>query len=123
MSAHRVDLPLIPLEGWRAKAACPPRMKEMLWDDRVDDETDAQRDVRHGKAMDVCNRECLVREECGDKVDVKHDDGVRGGHLLPSLWAQHTPEESKLLELLRKGWTLDQAVRASRRLRRASKAS
>lgn len=123
MSHSRIDLPLIPLDSWRARAVCTERLKEQLWDDRVEGETDAQRDARHGRGMAVCNVSCPVREECGDSVDVKYDEGVRGGHLLPSLHAQHTPEESELLRLLQKGWPLDDAARASRRHRRASKAS
>lgn len=122
MSAYRADLPFIPLESWRGRAACLGR-KDLLWDDRVEGETDPQRDARHVKAEAVCHLSCPVREECGDSVDPKYDDGVRGGHLLPTLHALHTDEEAELVRLLRKGWPLDQAVVGASRHARRSKAS
>jgi len=121
MSAYRLEMPTIPLEDWRARAACGP--EEPLWDDRVEGETETQRDVRHGRALAVCNNACPVREMCGDAVDPRFDEGVRGGHILPTLWAQHTEQEAELVRLLRKGWTLDQAVRGAHRHARRSQAS
>lgn len=122
MSAYRRRLPLIPLGGWRAKAACTARVKEMLWDDRVDGETDGQRDARHAQAQAVCNHDCPVRARCSDEVNWRIDEGVRGGHLLPALNGQHTEEEEFLLSLLQKGWPLDQAVRAQERRVQAAEA-
>jgi len=123
-AGRRVQLPLIRVGGWRSRAACTERVAERLWDDRLDDpETDKQRDQRHTQAKAVCNLQCPVRQQCSDEVNVKVDEGIRGGHLLPPLHGQHTPEEAKLHELLRKGWPLDQAAPAVARLFSGEKAS
>lgn len=108
MSA-RIDLPLIPLGGWRTKAACTERVTEMLWDDRVEHESDKQRLERHRQAKEICLG-CTVRTKCSDEADWSTDEGIRGGHKLPSLDSQRTPAESEMLRLLRKGWSLDQAA-------------
>lgn len=120
---HRKDLPLIGVGGWRTQAACTERVREMLWDDRLEGESDDHRDERHGKAMAVCNRVCTVREQCGDGVDPKIDEGVRGGHRLPTLHAIHTAAESELLRLLGRGFPLDQAARGAQRVQSREKAS
>lgn len=115
MSAYRRDLPLIPVGGWRTKAACTDRVGEMLWDDRLDHETDKQRDARHVKAKTVCRTECPVRVKCAEEADWRIDEGIRGGHKLPTLWGQRTPADDELSRLLRKGVPLDQAAyRAAR---------
>lgn len=113
MSAYRRDLPLIPLGGWRAQAACPERMSEMLWDDQVEGESEAQRRERHRQAKAICNNVCPVREQCSEAVDWRIDDGVRGGHVLPPLWSTHSMREAEMARLLRKGLPLDLAARAS----------
>lgn len=112
MSAYRRDLPLIRIGGWRTKAACADRVSELLWDDRVEGETDEQREARHSKGKAVCNRQCTVRAQCSEEVDWRIDEGIRGGHKLPTHGVQHTAEEAELAKLLRSGWPLDQAARA-----------
>lgn len=109
------DLPLIPRDSWRDRAACTPRFAERLWDDRLDGETDAQRLERHRQAKLVCNTECPVREECANDTDWETDEGIRGGHKLPSLDSQRSASEAEMLRLLRKGYTLDQAARRTPR--------
>ena len=122
MSAYRRNLPLIPVGGWRARAACAERVQEVLWDDRVDGETDEQRDARHAKGKAVCRTECPVRARCAAEADWKIDEGIRGGHKLPTLGIQHTGEEEELLRLLQRGLPLDEAARLSQRRVRAAEA-
>lgn len=123
MSAHKADLPPIPMGGWRLQSACTARVNEMLWDERVDGETDEQRAERHTVARSICDLRCPVREQCGNAVDLKYDEGIRGGHRLPPLHAQLTPSETELTRLLRKGWPLDQAAQAVERRFGVEKAS
>ena len=123
MSAHKADLPPIPVGGWRLQAVCTTHVNEMLWDERVDGETDDERVERHAVAKSICYLRCPVREQCGNSVDVKYDEGIRGGHRLPPLHGQLTPAEVEMSRLLRKGWPLDQAARAADRLAGDSKAS
>lgn len=123
MSAYRRNLPLIPVGGWRTKAACTARVQEMLWDDRVDGESDEQREERHTKGKDVCRNECPVREKCAAEADWRTDEGIRGGHKLPTLGIQHTAEEAELASLLRRGIPLDQAAGLARLRAGAEKAS
>ena len=109
MSARRIERSFIPLGGWRMKAACTARVKELLWDDKVDGETKEQRRKRHEEAKVVCNTQCPVRSQCSDEVDWKTDEGIRGGHKIPSLEDHRTRVEAETLRLLRKGYTLDSA--------------
>ncbi len=122
MSAYRRNLPLIPVGGWRARAACAPRVQEMLWDDRVDGETDAQRDRRLERGKAVCRTQCPVRAQCSAEADWRIDEGIRGGHKLPTLGIQHSGEDEELLRLLQKGLPLDEAARISQRRVRAAEA-
>jgi hypothetical protein len=110
MSAYRVDLPFIPLGGWRTQAACTRRVNEMLWDDHVEGETPKQREARHTEAKSICNTLCPVRAQCSAEVNWKVDEGIRGGHKLPTLNTHRTWAEDQMLRLLRKGCTLDEAA-------------
>lgn len=114
MPTHRQDLPFIPRDDWRARAACTKRVNDMLWDDKVEYESEKHRRRRHDEAKEICWTQCPVRQECADDVDWRHDEGIRGGHRLPSLDAQRTREDTEMLRLLRKGWSLDAAARARR---------
>lgn len=114
MSAYRRDLPLIRVGGWRARAACTERVMERLWDDRIDGESDKQRAARHERGKAVCNNECPVRAKCSAEADWRIDEGIRGGHLLPTLGSTLSPGEEETLRLLRAGWPLDAAAGRSR---------
>lgn len=55
-----------------------------LWDATVDGESDAERVRRQAAGLRFCGR-CPVRSECLASVDLRHDDGIRGGHVLPTI--------------------------------------
>lgn len=107
---HRILLPLIPAGGWRTQATCAQR-DVRLWDDRLDNETDQDRDERHERAKLICRTECPVRAECSDDADWRTDEGIRGGHKLPTLLGYpRSKDDEELFQLLRKGLSLDQAA-------------
>lgn len=77
--------PHIPPESWRERALClghdlPPQ----TWDDTVGDyeigdrEHASMRAARVERAKSVCRR-CPVIDDCLRDVDLKWDEGVRGG--------------------------------------------
>lgn len=68
-------------------AACGG-VAEPLWDAAVDGETDDERTARHLRALVIC-RHCPIRRECAADVDVRHDDGIRGGMVLPTIPDKH----------------------------------
>lgn len=110
----RSRLPQIRLDGWRAQAACSTRAAEGLWDDLLEHESEVRRRSRHGEAMTICRTACPVREQCAADVDWRYDDGIRGGHKLPSLGHTRSDEDSLLLDLLKTGLPLDDAARVLR---------
>lgn len=64
-------------------AACAGH-PEPLWDAPLDGEHEIQTTARHARALAVC-RSCPIRSECAAQIDVRVDDGVRGGILLPTI--------------------------------------
>jgi hypothetical protein len=62
-------------------AACaghPPQ----LWDSKIEGETVKLRRKRQAYALVIC-ASCPIRQECAASVDPKHDEGIRGGKVLP----------------------------------------
>lgn len=55
-----------------------------LWDAYVHGETPRERAARQARALAFC-WSCPVRAECAAAIDLKHDDGIRGGILLPTI--------------------------------------
>ena len=111
MGSVRQDLPIIPLDSWRAQAACASRVSEKLWDDYLEGETQEQTKTRHQKAKAICRNECPVRGKCSNDVDWRIDEGVRGGHVLPALHTNRSRHEEAMFQLLKKGYALDDAAR------------
>lgn len=77
-------------------AACAGH-PEPLWDATVHGETELEQCRRHTRALRIC-RGCPIRTECRALVDVKHDDGIRAGMVLPTIpdkdrraWSDWTP--------------------------------
>lgn len=112
-----IDLPFIPQDDWRLRAECgkPDLAALQLWDDRLDDfdaerEREKDRRARHEEAKDICRHRCPVRQECSDGVNWRFDEGIRGGHKIPSLDRHRTAEDNIVLRRLRKGWSLDRAA-------------
>lgn len=64
-------------------AACAG-VTEPLWDANVEGENEIERSRRHAAGLRFCRR-CPVREACFAAVDLRHDDGVRGGAVLPTI--------------------------------------
>jgi hypothetical protein len=69
---------------WRNDAACAdhPRLKPEAWDDTTDSDgmgTASVRWKRIAAAIKVCRTECPVRDACLADVDLRWDEGVRGG--------------------------------------------
>jgi len=64
-------------------AACAGN-PEPLWDAHLDGESDRDQSARHARAVTICRR-CPMRRECAAGIDPKHDDGVRGGRVLPTI--------------------------------------
>ena len=110
------DLPPIPTESWREDSACRYHDARLWWDS-FDDmrEGAATREARHAKAAAICGS-CPVRKLCADSFDWRFDDGVRGGHVTPPLFAikgsNGHDRNKRLRELLKAGVPLDDAVRA-----------
>lgn len=71
---------LIRPEGWRALAACNghPSLPANTWDDSLQDGPEPGRTERIAAAVAVC-KTCPVRVPCLDDVDLRFDEGVRGG--------------------------------------------
>ena len=64
-------------------AACAGH-PEPLWDAHVPGEHELERVARHARALAIC-RTCPARVWCASVTDVRHDDGVRAGMLLPTI--------------------------------------
>lgn len=86
-TAWNFPRPPTPDGNWRARAACfkHPRLKPSTWDDTCGREPDDVRTQRIAAAKTVCRTECPVRQQCLDDVDLRHDEGVRGGEDLRDL--------------------------------------
>lgn len=83
-TAHNFRRPPAPDGSWRVRAACRnhPRLKAAAWDDDAGighRETADDRAKRTAAARAVCWNECPVRRECLDAVDLRFDEGIRGG--------------------------------------------
>ena len=65
------------------RAACAGVL-EPLWDATVDGESERQKAARHAQALAYC-AVCPVVDWCEAGIDPKHDDGVRGGRVLPTI--------------------------------------
>lgn len=72
--------------GWRERAACRrhPQLPPQTWDDSLGAEGESResadgRAKRVAKAIAVCNTECPVKAFCLATVDLRYDEGVRGG--------------------------------------------
>ena len=86
-------------------AACAG-VRAPLWDAYVDGENEHDRMVRQGRALAICAR-CDVRALCAATTDLKHDDGVRGGLVLPTIhdsqrraWEDYQPGRGGLARVL-----------------------
>lgn len=119
-------LAAIPVGDWRDDGLCVTHPNPTLWDGSLDgaQETINARAARHAAAKRVCWRggpggaPCPVRARCAADVDASTDEGVRGGHVLPSIHVQHrNTEHARALHLLlRAGAGLDQAAELLRLL-------
>lgn len=114
--ASPTRFPLMPVGGWRDHGACSRHTDLNLWDATVGEgqELPADRERRHGQAKAICQSVCPVRAQCADDVDWRLDEGVRGGHVLPTLTASKggnaSARDLELLDLLRRGVPLDEAA-------------
>jgi len=79
---------------------------EPLWDAYVDGEHELEQRTRHARALAVCAR-CPIREACAASIDLRHDDGVIGGLLLPTIhdsrrrrWETYQPGRSGFAALV-----------------------
>ena len=86
-------------------AACKG-VREPLWDAIVHGEDEGAQASRHARALAFC-RICPVRAACAAEIDLKHDDGIRGGIVLPTIrdsargsWLTYQPGRSRLGELV-----------------------
>lgn len=77
-------------------AACAGA-KEPLWDAHVEGETALDRRHRQARAVAICGG-CPIRERCYAETDRKHEEGVRGGRVLPRIrdkdrrdWTDYRP--------------------------------
>ena len=52
-----------------------------------------------------------MRPECSDEADWMTDEGIRGGHKLPSLHPVRSRNDQEMLRLLKEGLTLDDAAK------------
>lgn len=75
---------LIPLAAELIGSACAGH-PEPLWDATIVGESERQRVARQTRALAIC-RGCPVRLACAASVDLKHDDGIRGGMVLPTIY-------------------------------------
>ena len=73
---------------------------EPLWDAYVDGEHELEQRTRQARALAICRR-CPIREACAASIDLRHDDGVIGGFLLPTIhdsdrraWTNYQPGRS-----------------------------
>lgn len=116
----------IEVGGWRDYGACSRHDDLTLWDAAVGEEKEpsAERERRHAAAKAICWNSCPVRAECAAAVDWHLDEGVRGGHVLPTLTARVNGNASardlELLDLLQRGIPLDFAAPHADRLARGA---
>ena len=61
--------------------ACAGHLPQ-LWDATIEGESETQRRSRHAMALRICAT-CPIRQDCAASVDPQHDDGIRGGKVLP----------------------------------------
>lgn len=81
------DYEIVPAgDTWRNKAACrdhetllPQAWDDVTCDDNGRRETGRQRAMRVAAAKTVCDTECPVKHACLAAVDLRWDEGVRGG--------------------------------------------
>jgi hypothetical protein len=64
-------------------AACAGH-PEPLWDAQVYGETAIERRRRQTRALRIC-RGCPIRTACAAGIDLRHDDGIMGGIVLPTI--------------------------------------
>lgn len=109
--------PFLPIGGYRDFAACVRHHDLTLWDaTAVDDgrEQETARQIRLTEAKRICWTRCPVRTECAADATLGLDEGVRGGHLMPSLNAvgggSISARDAELVRLLREGVPLDEAA-------------
>ena len=82
-------------------AACAGH-PEPLWDAVVDGEDEVERVRRQARALRICGG-CPERADCAARIDLRHDDGIVGGIVLPTIracdsrsWATWQPGRSGL---------------------------
>lgn len=102
LSAPRSTPPPLALTagGWRRDARCRkhPTLPATTWDDAPGPghrELTEVRDARIALAKKVCRTECPVRQQCLRDVDLRYDEGVRGGEDLREIKAEMRRAQKK----------------------------